>query len=610
LNSEGCLESLPDASHDWVSSHTAPDSGDLREMRELLRIAGPQGAVVLGTDSGSRYLAGSVSRRVEFTPYPSRIELFATDPCTEAIDVVHVYAQSPNVLRAIEQAVGPKNVLVRFEAQGSPEFAGEHGTALAEQPPKANTLFRLAVAAIVKDEGRYLEEWLAHHILLGCEHFYLFDNGSTDDSREVLKKFINYGYVTRIDWPVFPGQIDAYNFAVRTFGHLAEWLAFIDVDEFFVLKQHRSLPEFLSTVEGDQLLAFWKTFGHSGHRQSPSGLVIKNFLRCESQLSPVTKAIVRGDRVSVAQVHNCMTTTGRTVNDLGMPLREDWMHPEPDRSEVSIRINHYFTRSYEEYEEKIRWGQVDGRTQKVLQPYEAFDYDEEDTTLADRAADVEDWLAAFRGQRAQPHRYGPSTQAGSFSTPRNFLLYSQEVVQAALDDMDPAHGEMGHYFFGRIASFDDVSVAPKLAAWMRERLATWAHVTNGEVQAALNNPSLPSFEFRNGSTKSFAGGTEFQAVNGDPQIVTTIDMPSPLAYYWLAAVIAVPEETRLDLFTFGVDAHDEEIMQTRAIEVPCGLMLLMMTINDIPLRIRSGRLDPGSVAGRYEVWDVALVRSR
>jgi Glycosyltransferase family 92 len=478
-----------------------------------------------------------------------------------------------------------------------------------EQSRKANRLFRLAVVAIVKDEGRYLEEWLAYHILLGCEHFYLFDNGSTDSSQEVLKRFVTYGYVTRIDWPLFPGQIDAYNYAACSFGHLTEWLTFIDVDEFIVLKGNRSLPELLSRLDGDQLLVFWKTFGHSGHRQRPAGLVIRNYVRCEPQLSPVTKAIVRSDRIWIVQVHNCITTTGRTVNDIGAPLREDWMHSERDRSEGSIRINHYFTRSYEEYEEKIRRGQVDGRKQKVIQPYEDFDYEDEDTTLADRATEVENWLATFRELRPQPHRYGPLTQVGSFSTPRNFMLYSQSIVQAALDEMAPATGRMGHYLFGRIASFDDVSIAPKLASWMKERLGGWAEATNGVVEAAMSDPWLPAFEFRNGSVSNSTDGVAFQVVNDDPQIVTTVNEPSAPAYYWIAAVMAVPEETTADLFAFGVDAHGEELMQTRTIEVPSGLMLLMMEINDTPLRIRSGRLDPGSTAGRYGIWDVALFRS-
>jgi hypothetical protein len=475
--------------------------------------------------------------------------------------------------------------------------------------PEGKPLFRLAVVAIVKDEGRYLEEWLAYHILLGCEHFYLFDNGSTDNSRDVLKRFITYGYVSHIEWPLFPGQIDAYNYAVHSFGHLCEWMTFMDVDEFVVLKQHRSIPEVLATVDGDQLLVFWKTFGHSGHRSRPPGLVIENYVHCQERLSLVTKAFARPARIVVVQVHNCITADGRTVNDRGAVLREDWKHPEPCRSEQLIRINHYFTRSYQDYEEKISRGQVDGRTSKVLEPFEHFNFASEDHAAAAFAPDVRGWLTAFCQIPVQPHRYAPSTQIGSVSTPREFMLYSEGVAQSAIEDMAPASGRMGHYLFGRIASFEDLGVGPKLAEWARARLPMWVRATNGSIIAMMGNSSLSSFELRNGGVRQSHGHMQLDAVNEDPQLVATVDQEGPLAYYWLAAVVAVPEDTTADLFAFGLDAHDEERMETRMLEVPRGLMLLMTMINDTPLRIRSGRLDPGSTPGRYDIWEIALVRS-
>lgn len=42
--------------------------------------------------------------------------------------------------------------------------------------------FALAVCAIFKDEAAYLREWLDFHLLMGVEHFYLYDNGSSDQS--------------------------------------------------------------------------------------------------------------------------------------------------------------------------------------------------------------------------------------------------------------------------------------------------------------------------------------------------------------------------------------------------------------------------------------------
>ncbi|MBR2734192.1 MAG: glycosyltransferase family 2 protein, partial [Selenomonadaceae bacterium] len=38
----------------------------------------------------------------------------------------------------------------------------------------------LAIAAILKNEGHYIKEWLDYHLLAGVDHFYLYDNDSTD----------------------------------------------------------------------------------------------------------------------------------------------------------------------------------------------------------------------------------------------------------------------------------------------------------------------------------------------------------------------------------------------------------------------------------------------
>jgi hypothetical protein len=180
-------------------------------------------------------------------------------------------------------------------------------TAFADREP----LFVLTGVAIVKDEASYLEEWLAYHINLGFEHFYLFDNGSSDNTPEILAPFIKYGFVTCIHWPVFPGQTDAYNYAIRMYGHTSEWMAFFDIDEFFVLKAHRTLPEFLAGLqECDQLLVFWRFFGHSGHLSRPPGFVIENYTACEDAPIFVVKSIVRPKTVITAHVHNCTTRSG------------------------------------------------------------------------------------------------------------------------------------------------------------------------------------------------------------------------------------------------------------------------------------------------------------
>jgi hypothetical protein len=68
----------------------------------------------------------------------------------------------------------------------------------------------LAMAAIVKNEGRYLREWIEFHRLMGVEHFYIYDNGSTDNTPEILEPYVRTGLVTATAWPGQVQQLLAY----------------------------------------------------------------------------------------------------------------------------------------------------------------------------------------------------------------------------------------------------------------------------------------------------------------------------------------------------------------------------------------------------------------
>lgn len=94
----------------------------------------------------------------------------------------------------------------------------------------------LGIGAIVKEEGPYLLEWIAWHRCLGVSKFFIADNMSADGTSELLKALHDEGIVTRIEWAVQPApglQVAAYKHIVETYGRSVDWLAFIDVDEFF-----------------------------------------------------------------------------------------------------------------------------------------------------------------------------------------------------------------------------------------------------------------------------------------------------------------------------------------------------------------------------------------
>lgn len=98
-------------------------------------------------------------------------------------------------------------------------------------------LHDLAVVAILKNEAPYLREWLDYHLLAGVNHFYLYDNDSPDNQREVAAPYVKAGLV---DWFNAPGkamQYAVYNEAVKRFKFHCRYMAFIDGDEFIFPKR-------------------------------------------------------------------------------------------------------------------------------------------------------------------------------------------------------------------------------------------------------------------------------------------------------------------------------------------------------------------------------------
>ena len=60
---------------------------------------------------------------------------------------------------------------------------------------KSTPQYYLAVCAIAKNEGPYFQEWIEWHRKQGVEKFYIYDNESTDCTKEVLKPYIESGLV-------------------------------------------------------------------------------------------------------------------------------------------------------------------------------------------------------------------------------------------------------------------------------------------------------------------------------------------------------------------------------------------------------------------------------
>ena len=234
----------------------------------------------------------------------------------------------------------------------------------------------LAVVAIVKNEAAYIAEWIEYHRLVGVTKFYIYDNGSEDNLTEVLRPYIDSGVVSYTFYPGVPcPQVKAYNEAIREYRNKAKWIAFIDIDEFIVpmidktrqdktrqdktrqdKTSYTSIIDVLNEVETRYkhkwqfaaLAVNWVIYGYSGHETKPEGLVIENYTESAGIIKCV-KVIVNPRTVLRFYIHHAIHFWFVSERHMNMKPAKLMKWSDDADNITKIRINHYATKSYQEY---------------------------------------------------------------------------------------------------------------------------------------------------------------------------------------------------------------------------------------------------------------------
>jgi len=210
--------------------------------------------------------------------------------------------------------------------------------------------YELSICAYCKDETDYLEEWVNFNRCVGVEHFYIYDNLSVEPVKKTLKKYIDNGYVTVIDFPGKKRQIECYNYHINNHINNSKWTAFFDCDEFLIPKQCNNVLEILIDYEKyGGLCVNWVQFGSSGFLTKQQGLVTETFTL--SKPDTHTKTIVKSDLVlkSSGNSHSFLFKNNYSVSENF--IRVDNVHILP--SIKKIQLNHYLVKSFEEFEKRV-----------------------------------------------------------------------------------------------------------------------------------------------------------------------------------------------------------------------------------------------------------------
>lgn len=229
---------------------------------------------------------------------------------------------------------------------------GAFFSTLEAKEKKGKYKYQLALSAMIQNEGEWLKEWIEYHRIVGVEHFYLFDNASSDDTLEILKPYIKQGLVELFHFTKVGENQEEYlkiqqyliRESVRMATNKVKWLALIDADEYIVPLQKKSIVKVLKNYEKyGGVYVNWLCFGTSHVQKIPAKTLMIDVLhQCALSPVPVGKSIVRPERVvNCASPHYMeyrhpffqVNTNHQTFKHNQCPLATD-----------QLLIYHYYTR--------------------------------------------------------------------------------------------------------------------------------------------------------------------------------------------------------------------------------------------------------------------------
>lgn len=229
-----------------------------------------------------------------------------------------------------------------------------------------NKKYKMTIMAIFKNEHEYLQEWIDHHISQGFDHIYLYCNDPRPENYPHLSLPYYKKYITLIHWVDKQNnkgstiQRQAYTHCVQNYNNEYQYIMMLDIDEFIIHTDHKKkVKDFINLLDSGSTKAIKVqryNFGSDGHIEKPKGKVMNNYNKHEKICSSY-KTLANSDFINTGKdfygVHDFryLNKSGKIYNEYfsyrytGYPIG----CKEKSVNEIPLIINHYYTKSYEEY---------------------------------------------------------------------------------------------------------------------------------------------------------------------------------------------------------------------------------------------------------------------
>lgn len=219
-------------------------------------------------------------------------------------------------------------------------------------------MYNLSILAMFKNESMIIKDWVTHYLKEGVEHFYLIDNGSTDDYWEKIK--IYEKYITLVKDPTrLPKNTQTHLYNKIYFDitkRETKWLIICDIDEYiYARNEYLKIIDVLNKLPEnvEKIWLPWKIFGSNGNIKQPDN-IIKSFTKRKSDYKNdkgFGKTICRtknlnnfgccGHIVSLNKNNICYNANGQNLDNFTLN--------NENCNKLNLHLNHYMVMSEEYY---------------------------------------------------------------------------------------------------------------------------------------------------------------------------------------------------------------------------------------------------------------------
>jgi glycosyltransferase involved in cell wall biosynthesis len=247
-------------------------------------------------------------------------------------------------------------------------------------------MHELSVCLCIKNEAKYMEEFINHYLRQGVDHFYIVNNGSTDNIEEVIE-----GYKDKItlitdnrdfqvltsdeSWAGHKRMLDEHIYPRIV--HETKWAIIVDADEFMTGKNGYTIKSYLDSLSEDIgcVYVLWNIYNPC---KEEDGSVCETFSTkknvkrinhdCMASLSweirnanDFGKSIIRTSMIDHGfklWIHK-IPIIGKKINNYGIedhaPNNDNWNnihYSEENFKKANITLNHYAIRNLSDLNKK------------------------------------------------------------------------------------------------------------------------------------------------------------------------------------------------------------------------------------------------------------------